>query len=64
LRRSRAVVLENLALRQQLAVLRRTVTPPPLRDRDRLFWILRLAQRATIHNLRRLLREIGGAARI
>jgi hypothetical protein len=36
----RAVVLKNLALRQQLAVLRRTVTHPPLRDRDRLFWIL------------------------
>jgi hypothetical protein len=37
----RAVALENLALRQQLAVFRRTVKrPPPLRDRDRLFWML------------------------
>ena len=36
----RAVALENLALRQQLAVLRRTVTRPHLRLRDRLFWIL------------------------
>jgi hypothetical protein len=36
----RAIALENLALRQQLAVLRRTVTRPHLRSRDRLFWIL------------------------
>ena len=36
----RAIVLENLALRQQLAVLGRTVTRPHLRSTDRLFWIL------------------------
>jgi hypothetical protein len=36
----RAVALENLALRQQLAVFKRTVTRPQLRHRDRLFWIL------------------------
>jgi hypothetical protein len=36
----RAVVLENLALRQQLALLTRTVKRPPLRSTDRLFWIL------------------------
>ncbi len=36
----RAVALENLALRQQLAVFRRTVKRPPLRHKDRLFWIL------------------------
>ena len=36
----RAVALENLALRQQLAVFRRTVKRPPLRQRDRLFWIV------------------------
>jgi putative transposase len=36
----RAVALENLALRQQLAVFRRTVTRPHLRRGDRLFWIL------------------------
>ena len=36
----RAVALENLALRQQLAVFRRTAKRPPLRHRDRLFWIL------------------------
>ena len=36
----RAIALENLALRQQLAVLRRTVTRPHLRSSDRLFWIL------------------------
>jgi transposase InsO family protein len=32
--------LENLALRQQLAVLRRSVKRPKLRRRDRLFWVL------------------------
>src|SRR6266853_3658791 len=36
----RAVVLENVALRQQLAVLRRTVRRPHLRTSDRLFWVL------------------------
>ena len=36
----RAVALENLALRQQLAVFKRTVPRPPLRHRDRLFWVL------------------------
>ena len=34
----RATVLENLALRQQLAVLTRTVKRPQLRSTDRLFW--------------------------
>lgn len=37
---SRTVALENLALRQQLAALTRTVKRPPLRARDRLFWII------------------------
>ena len=36
----RAIVLENLALRQQLAVLTRTVKRPQLRSTDRLFWVL------------------------
>ena len=36
----RAVALENVALRQQLSVLRRTVRRPRLRTRDRLFWVL------------------------
>src|SRR6195256_4097728 len=36
----RAVALENLALRQQLAALSRTVTRPQLRWRDRLFLVL------------------------
>ena len=36
----RAVALENLALRQQVAVFKRTVRRPQLRHRDRLFWIL------------------------
>jgi putative transposase len=33
------LVLENLALRQQVAVLRRGVTRPKLEDKDRIFWI-------------------------
>ena len=36
----RAVALENLALRQQVAALTRTVRRPQLRTTDRLFWIL------------------------
>jgi putative transposase len=35
----RQLALENLALRQQLAVYRRTVTRPKLRTTDRLFWV-------------------------
>src|SRR5918992_4271752 len=35
----RQFALENLALRQQLAIYKRTVTRPPLRTTDRLFWI-------------------------
>jgi hypothetical protein len=34
----RQLALENLALRQQLAVYTRTVTRPPLRRSDRLFF--------------------------
>ena len=36
----RAVVLENVALRQQLSVFRRTIRRPHLRTSDRLFWVL------------------------
>src|SRR5260370_39563890 len=36
----RAVALENVALRQQLSVLRRSVRRPQLRTRDRLFLVL------------------------
>jgi putative transposase len=35
----RNLVLENLALRQQLAILRRTAPRPRLRPSDRLFWV-------------------------
>jgi putative transposase len=37
--RHRQLALENLALRQQLAVYRRTTTRPKLRRTDRLFWV-------------------------
>ena len=33
------LAIENLALRQQLAVYRRTATRPRLRTTDRLFWV-------------------------
>jgi hypothetical protein len=35
----RQLALENLALRQQLAVYKRAVIRPPLRRTDRLFWV-------------------------
>ena len=40
LRTRRALVLENLALRHQLAVLHRTAPRPRLRPSDRLLWVL------------------------
>ena len=38
-RSRRELALENLALRQQLAVLRRQQPRAVLKNRDRLFWI-------------------------
>src|SRR5207247_8161881 len=35
----RQLALENLALRHQLAVYKRTLTRPKLRATDRLFWV-------------------------
>ena len=35
----RQLALENLALRQHLAVYKRTVARPKLRTTDRLFWV-------------------------
>jgi len=35
----RQLALENLALRQQLAVYKRTVTRPKIRTTDRVFWV-------------------------
>jgi putative transposase len=40
LRTRSALVLENLALRHQLAVLQRTARRPRLRPSDRVFWVL------------------------
>lgn len=40
LRPRSSLLLENLALRQQLGVLRRAVTRPHLTDRDRIFWLI------------------------
>ena len=34
------LALENLALRQQVAIMKRSAKRPRLRNRDRLFWIL------------------------
>ena len=39
-RTQRALVLENLALRHQLTVLRRSTPRPRLRPSDPLFWVL------------------------
>lgn len=35
-----SLVIENLALRQQLVILRRNTSRPGLRNRDRLFWVV------------------------
>ena len=34
------LLLENVALRHQLTVLKRSVTRPKIKDSDRMFWIL------------------------
>ncbi len=34
------LLLENLALRQQILVLQRTNPRPPFRNRDRAFWVV------------------------
>ncbi len=39
LRRRATLTLENLALRQQLSVLRRSVKRPRLPPRNRVFWV-------------------------
>ncbi len=33
------LALENIALRQQLPVYKRTVKRPKMKDRDRIFWL-------------------------
>ena len=34
------LVIENLALRQQLAIMKQYIKQPKLRNRDRLFWVI------------------------
>lgn len=34
------LAIENLALRQQLAVMKQSVRRPKIRKRDRLFWVI------------------------
>jgi hypothetical protein len=45
------LVLENLALRQQLAILKRPKKRPQIRTKDRLFWVV----------LSRVLEQLAGA---
>jgi hypothetical protein len=51
-RSQRSLVCENLALRHQLAVLRRTAPRPRLRRSDRLFWVLLSLSRSEIASTR------------
>lgn len=39
-RRTSGLALENFALRQQLAIMKRSGHRPRIRCRDRLFWVL------------------------
>ena len=48
----RSLALENLALRQQLAVLQRSVKRPQISDLDRGFWVLLCRFSALVHNSR------------
>ena len=34
------LVIENLAIRQQLAIMKQSVKHPKIRNRDRLFWVI------------------------
>ena len=34
------LVIENLAIRQQLAIMKQSVKQPKIRNRDRLFWVI------------------------
>ena len=36
----RQLIIENLVLRQQLAIMRKSIKRPKIRKRDRLFWVL------------------------
>ena len=47
------LALENLALRQQVAIMKRSAKRPRLRNRDRLFWILYVLV-VLSHNRRRV----------
>ncbi|WP_300464859.1 hypothetical protein [Desulfobacula sp.] len=34
------LTIENLALRQQLAIMKQSIHRPKIRKRDRLFWVI------------------------
>jgi hypothetical protein len=50
LRSRRALALENLALRNQLNVLKRNVKRPRLKNRDSVLWVMFVAFRAIGEN--------------
>ena len=51
LRGHRELVLENLALRQQLMAMKRANSRPRLKARDRLFWMVLRRQSSYGHNV-------------
>ena len=46
------LVTENLAIRQQLAIMKQSIKQPKIRNRDRLFWVI-----LSLHNQNHLLRH-------
>jgi hypothetical protein len=49
LRSQRELALQNLALRQQLAVLKRTTKRPQVKHADRAFWVIVLPVVGGLH---------------
>jgi len=59
----RQLAIENLALRQQLSVYKRTTTRPKLRTTERLFWVGLATLQRSIERVRQRLeaRDANGA---